>query len=485
MPEAQSGDFNDKWHRIQTRLKAELGDEVYSSWFGRVEVEGLERGTIHLSVPTRFLQRWLRTHYQPQLLNCCRSELPEVESLVFHVRGPHRVTREKGNLNGTSPRAEARSTDHHRPEPRKAVSAVRLVANGRDSRETFDGSPLDPRYTFENFVVAPSNRMAHAAAVQVAESLMVGTPSYNPLFIHANVGLGKTHLLQAIAWKVQQQHPNARLLYLTAERFMHIFTGALQSREALAFKETLRNIDLLLIDDIEFLQGRANHTELGHTINTLIDARRQVVVASDRAPGKLAILDARMRSRLAGGLVTEMGALDYPHRLEILRRRAQAEAALTPGFSVPEPVLEYLAGKLTESGRELEGAITRLKAFHQLETRPITLETAEQVVQDLLSGEGTRHVRIDDILRTVAKHYAVSRADIVSKRRTRSIVRPRQIGMYLAKKMTSRSLPEIGRRFGNRDHTTVIHAIRVVEKLMAEDERIREEVELLKRLIRE
>ncbi len=358
----------------------------------------------------------------------------------------------------------------------------------RDSRtgwEGFEGSPLEARFTFSSFLVGSSNRLAHAAALQVTEAVADQPLRYNPLYIHAKVGLGKTHLLHAIAWEVKRIKPKAKLLYLTAERFMYSFAEALQARDAVAFKDKIRAIDILLIDDIEFLQGRTFQQEFCHTLNSLIDGGKQVVVAADCPPMQLESFDARMRSRLSGGLVAEIAPMDYDLRYKILKRRAAEKAEKERGFGVPEPVIEYLASQLTESGRELEGAITRIHAAYQLTAQPITVESAEQIIGDLIRGKEPRRVKIDDILRVVMKHFGVHRGDLLSSRRNRSIVRPRQIGMYLAKSLTSRSLPEIGRRFGGRDHTTVLHAIRKIDLLLQEDAGLREEVEVLKRLLRE
>ena len=334
-------------------------------------------------------------------------------------------------------------------------------------------------------MVGAPNRLAHAAALQVAENAPDQPLKYNPLYIHARVGMGKTHLLHAIAWEMKQRNPNAKVLYLTAERFMYSFAEALQTRDAPAFKEKLRTIDLLLIDDMEFLQGRTFQQEFCHTLNSLIDGGKQVVVAADCAPLLLESFDARMRSRLSGGLVAELGALDYELRLKILHRRAAEKAAASPGFEVPANVLEYLATQLTENGRELEGAITRLHATYQLTGERVSIDAAEGTIGDLIRSKEPKRVKIDDILRIIAKHYGVQRGDLLSSRRNQSIVRPRQIGMYLAKTLTSRSLPEIGRRFGGRDHTTVLHAIRKIESLKQNDGVLKEELESLSRMLKD
>lgn len=462
------------WARVKSRLRGELGEDVYASWFRGVEVDDVAAGVIHLTVATRFLRNWLKTHYYDTVLRQVRGEWPEAERVEFSVRQPHFAV---------EPPKEAPVA---RPaSPHFVADRTSLPMPLRTGYDGFEGSPLDPRLSFGSFVVGNTNKLAHAAAQQIAVSSASPQSPFNPLFLHGNVGLGKTHLLHAIAWDVKRQKPEAEVLYLTAERFMSGFVQALRARDALAFKEKLRNIDILLIDDMEFLQGPTIQQEFCHTLNSLIDGGRQVVVAADRAPTHLDKLDMRMRSRLGGGLVAEIKAMDYDLRHKILEKRASEACAETEGLEVSDTVLAFLAERLTESGRELEGAVHRLRASYQLTDEPVTIAVAEQIVRDLMRGAEPRRVRIDDILRTVSKHYGVNRGDLLSGRRNRSIVRPRQIGMYLAKLLTSRSLPEIGRRFGNRDHTTVLHAIRKIEQLMGDDTQLREEIELLKRLLRD
>jgi len=465
---------SDAWARVKSRLRAELGEDVFASWFRGVEVEQVDGEVVHLTVATRFLRNWLRSHYYDFVLRLSRAEWPEVERIEFRVRQPHFGA----DIPKEPPRLK-RSPELQAPEAAPLPLPLRTGYGG------FEGSPLDPRLSFASFMVGTSNRLAYAAAQEVAGAFSAPQPLFNPLFAYGNVGLGKTHLLHAIAWDVKQRKPEAQVLYLTAERFMSGFVQALRARDALAFKEKLRKIDILLIDDMEFLQGPTIQQEFCHTLNSLIDGGRQVVVAADRAPTQLDKLDMRMRSRLGGGLVAEIGSMDYDLRHKILQKRAAEACAETRGLSISETVLAFLAERLTESGRELEGAVHRLRASFQLTDQPVTIETAEHIVRDLMRGAEPRRVRIDDILRTVSKHYGVNRGDLLSGRRNRSIVRPRQIGMYLAKLLTSRSLPEIGRRFGNRDHTTVLHAIRKIEQLMNDDTQLREEIELLKRLLRE
>jgi chromosomal replication initiator protein len=352
------------------------------------------------------------------------------------------------------------------------------------SNDAIGGSPLDARLTFESFIVGRSNSLAHAAAKQVAGARSGDLVMFNPCYIHAAVGLGKTHLLQAIAW-AGNAVPQRKVLYLTAEKFMYGFVSALRTQTALAFKESLRGIDVLLIDDLQFLQGKQTQAEFCHTLNALIDSGRQVVIAADRPPTDLETLDDRVRSRLAGGLVVEMAALGEELRLEILKGRLGAARLHHPGFDVPAPVLAYIAKTITHNGRDLEGALNRLLAHSKLTGQTVTLELAEHEMRDLVRPQDPKRVKIEDIQRIVARQYNVSRADLLSSRRTANVVMPRQVAMYLAKTLTLRSLPEIGRRFGGRDHTTVLHAVRKIEGLIGNDTSLAGEVEQLKRLLQE
>ena len=473
------------WDRVVARLRAELGEEVFTSWFGRVEFEGLDEGMLKLSVPTRFLRKWLISHYYDRVLVASNNEFSktddDIKSVTFTVRQPVAV-QDSGEV--------AVST---KPSPQKRPAlgshgAPSVFNDGGDENfteyEGFQGSPLDKRFTFDNFVTGASNRLAFAAAKQVAEQLGPNM-RFNPLYIHSSVGLGKTHLLHAIAWDVSQKSPNAQVLYLTAERFMYSFIDALRTRDALAFKDKLRGIDILLIDDMEFLQGKATQQEFGHTLNSLIDSNKQVIVASDRAPTQLESLDARMRSRLGGGLVVEVETLDYELRSQILKRRIDDKISEDPKFTVHEEVVGFLAERLTESGRELDGAVNRIYANSQFTHEPITLNAVEHIIRDLMCSKEPRRIKIDDILRVISRHYGVTRSDILSERRNRSIVLPRQVGMYLAKRLTARSLPEIGRRFGGRDHTTVLHAIRKIEKELSDNQTLREDLSILERLLKD
>ncbi|MGH6671087.1 MAG: chromosomal replication initiator protein DnaA [Xanthobacteraceae bacterium] len=468
----------DRWQRIKERLRFELGEDVFSSWFGRMEFESAEKCAIRFSVPTRFLRNWIQSHYADRVLAQWQVEEPTISRLELSVRS--------ATMRAPAPKTKL-------AEPSASPRDTRETANGSNDlrasvpfmsvHDALGGSPLDPRLTFETFIVGRSNTLAHAAAKQIAISRRGDPLMFNPLSIHAAVGLGKTHLLQAIAWAGNRA--DRKVLYLTAERFIYGFVSALKSQTTLAFKEALRAADVLVIDDLQFLQGRSTQHEFCHTINALIDAGRQVVIASDRPPADLESLDDRVRSRLAGGLVVEIGSLGEELRLEILKARIAAARLHHPGFEVPPPVLDFIAKSVTHNGRDLEGAVNRLLAHSKLTLQPVTLEMAEREMRDLIRPAEPRRVRIEDIQRVVARQYNVSRADLLSSRRTANVVRPRQVAMYLAKVLTLRSLPEIGRRFGGRDHTTVLHAVRKIEALTGNDTAFAEEIEGLKRQLQD
>jgi chromosomal replication initiator protein len=476
----------DVWSRVRGRLRAELGDDVFTSWFARIDFEGGEPGVVRLSVPTRFLKTWIQSHYGERLMELWQADYPLVRRVDLTVRTAVRARA------AAAPVEEAAAVVRTRPvlsvpavpePPAAAPRRTQRPARG-ERTEALSGSPLDPRFTFASFLEGRTNALALAAAKQVAGARRGEAIAFNPLFVHAPVGFGKTHLLQAIAAEAARSS-DRKVLYLTAEHFVFRFVAALRAQTAIDFKESLREIDLLLIDDLQFLQGDRSQEEFCHALNALVDGAGQVVVAGDRPPVELEALDARVRSRLGGGLLVEIGAPDAELRRKILAQRLSAQRAAFPGLSVPSEVVDFVARAVATNGRDLDGAVNRLVAHNQLTGAPITVEMAESVLRDLLRARGERRIRIEDIQRIVARHYNIAKTDLLSARRTQTIVRPRQIAMYLAKTMTPRSLPEIGRRFGGRDHTTVLHAVRKIEELARTDTRLAEEIEALKRLIDE
>jgi chromosomal replication initiator protein len=493
----------DAWPRVCRRLRAELGDDVYSSWFGRLELDGVSGQIAYLSVPTKFLKSWIQAHYLDKIYTLLVVELPEVRRLVVNLRSSPRPTRPRAELDGqhspavdgstpcrradavqvvtrgSEPYASPRAADRHSPHLHGKAEAASEWAKD----DVIVGSPLDRRMSFASFIVGRSNQLAYAAAQQVVSAAPSDPVPYNPLYIHAGVGLGKTHLLQGVAHAASTCR--RKVIYLTAERFMHGFVSALKLQTSLAFKERLRGIDVLVIDDIQFLQGKSIQQEFCHTLNALIDSGRQIVIAADRPPGDLENLDERVRSRLAGGLCVEMGGLDQALRTKILEARIAAARNAHPSFDVPATVVAYVASVVQTNGRDLDGAINRLLAHASLNGAPLGLETAETAIRDLVRTSEPKRVKIEDIQKLVASHFNVSRADMLSSRRTANVVRPRQIAMYLSKVLTLRSLPEIGRRFGGRDHTTVLHAVRKIEAMTAKEAPLSDEIDLLKRMLLE
>ncbi len=477
-----SSGLSQRGTKVKAALRARLGEDVFSSWFTTLEFQSFDGRLLKVSVPVKFLRNWIQSHYADALITCAASEFQGIEQVEVLLRQPNAVgSKGQGTAVQRPPASEPIRSFAETVTPERSAIDVQGHAAPRSQVNGLEGSPLDPRYTFESFVVGPANRMAHAGAVQVAETVFAESRGFNPLFLHSGVGHGKSHLLHAIAWEVRRRTPHAKVLYLTAERFRFTFVEALRAQDAMAFKDRFRSIDMLLIDDLEFMTGEKTELEFDHIINMLLDSGRQLVVASARPPVQLSRLNDRMRSRLQRGLVTEIGTMDRELRVKILERRIQEKRAGDPSFEIPRDVVEMVADKLIESGRELEGAVTRLYAQWQLMRTPVTADSAEGLLRDLVASGEPRRIRIEDILKIVSRHYGVSRNDILSERRHRSVVWPRQIGMYLAKQMTARSLPEIGRRFGNRDHTTVLHAIRKIEGQISANAQLKDEIEDLKK----
>jgi chromosomal replication initiator protein len=363
------------------------------------------------------------------------------------------------------------------PIPAPSFNSAPAVSTVVVSDVLDDGlsAPLDPRYTFENFVTGKPNEFAYAAAQRIADSERV---TFNPLFLYGGVGLGKTHLMHSIAWGIRERHPERRVVYLSAEKFMYSFVKALRYKTTMDFKEQFRSVDVLMIDDVQFISGKdSTQEEFFHTFNALVDQGRQIVISADKSPADLEDIGDRLRSRLASGLVADIHPTTYELRLGILEAKAdQMETA------VPDKVLEFLAHKITSNVRELEGALTRLIAHAQLVGRALSLETAQDILRDVLRAND-RRVSIEDIQKKVAEHFQIRLSDMSSARRSRSVARPRQVAMYLSKHLTSRSLPEIGRKFGGRDHTTVMHAVKKIDQLMDADSAFAEDVDLLRRML--
>lgn len=478
----------EQWARVRQFLQAKLGKEVFDSWFNRAQVEWVAGGVAMHTVPTAFLRNWINAHYRDLLTELWQKENRAVLRADIAVRSAIRKPPAEDQAAASKP--EPRPADAPAFAPVGANPArparfqappARVPAHG-EMRSGHLGSPLDERHKFLSFIEGKSNRMANAAARTIAED-SAGSVRFNPLFLHAGVGLGKTHLLQAIAWEARGRDSRRKVLYLTAEYFMWRFAAAIRDHTALSLKESLRDIDLLLIDDMQFLQGKAIQAEFCHLLNELIDSARQVVVAADRPPAELESLDERVRSRLKGGVALEIEAPDYEMRRAMLDALLAAARQEQPALDIPAEVLDYVARQVTTSGRDVEGAFNQLLMRHRFGDGKHDPDELDRMLGHLVRSGEPKRVRIEDIQKLVARHFNVSKNELLSNRRTRAIVRPRQIAMYLAKVLTPRSLPEIGRRFGNRDHTTVLHAVRKIEELAANDPKLAQEIELLKRLI--
>ncbi|HLI10068.1 MAG TPA: chromosomal replication initiator protein DnaA [Alphaproteobacteria bacterium] len=448
------GKVDAQWARVRGRLRAEYGEAAYKSWLKPLTLKTLDGGQVRLAAPTRFMRDWVVTHYADRIRALWTGENASVQVIEILVDSMR---------DGATPgKAKAQEAA---PDP---------VEPEQDGRASLS-APLDPRFTFENFVVGKPNELAHAAARRVAESTSV---PFNPLFLYSGVGLGKTHLMHAIAWHIRKRDPGRRVIYLSAEKFMYQFIRALRYKDTVAFKEQFRSVDVLMIDDVQFISGKdSTQEEFFHTFNALVDQNRQIVISADKSPSDLEGLEERLRSRLGWGLVADIHPTSYELRLGILQSKAESL-----GNQIPVKVMEFLAHKITSNVRELEGALNRIVAHATLIGRPITLETTQEVLHDLLRAND-RRVTIEEIQKRVAEHFNIRISDMHSARRARAVARPRQVAMYLAKQLTARSLPEIGRKFGGRDHTTVMHAVRKVEELRSTDSTFSDDVELLRRML--
>ena len=449
----------DTWGRAREKLVARVGRNNYTTWIEPLKLAAFAGGVARFEVPTTFFGNWVARNFAEHIL----SELKDVGAEVSRVE--FAVTRDP----------------EPKPEPKRPITTARsLTRPARPVDEELPGAPLDARFTFDSFVVGKPNDLAHAAARRVAEG---GPVSFNPLFLYGGVGLGKTHLMHAIAHELTAGQPELRVLYLSAEQFMYRFVQALRERQIMDFKEIFRSVDVLMVDDVQFIAGKdSTQEEFFHTFNALVDQNKQIVISADRAPGEIKDLEERIKSRLQCGLVVDLHPTDYELRLGILQTKAEYYRTQYRGLQIAQGVLEFLAHRITSNVRVLEGALTRLFAFASLVGREITLDLAQDCLADILRASD-RKLTIEEIQRKVAEHYNIRLSDMIGPKRPRNIARPRQVAMYLAKQLTSRSLPEIGRRFGGRDHTTIMHGVKKIEELKATDSQLSDDLQLLKRLL--
>ena len=464
-----TGQLASSWARIRGRLRDEVGDVEYRTWLRQMTLAGVEGDEAVVLLPTRFLRDWVRGHYGDRLRGLWQAENPAIRRVDIRV-----ATGGSAGLTELS-MAQAETGLAEALTPRPPARAPVVVASEKADRAGDWIAPLEPRFTFDTFVVGKPNEFAHACARRVAEQ--PNSAGFNPLFLYGGVGLGKTHLMHSIAWALRERE-NASVAYMSAEKFMYRFIAALRSHSTMEFKESLRSVDVLMIDDLQFLIGKDNtQEEFFHTFNALVDSGKQIVVSSDKSPSDLNGIEDRLRTRLGWGMVADLHATTYELRLSIVEAKANASGVL-----VPPRVLELLAHKITSNVRELEGALNRLIAHANLFGRTVTLESVQEVLADMLRAHDKR-ISIEEIQKKVAEHYSIRLTDMASPRRARAVARPRQVAMYLAKQLTQRSLPEIGRRFGNRDHTTVMHAVSRIAELMAADAAFAEDVALLRKML--
>ena len=464
----------DQWGQICDQMKNEIGETAFDSWLKPLTVGSFSNGTMNICVPTRFMRNWVITNYSDRIHKIWQKKNPQIQNINFIVQAGQEPIVSKGLYNPTCRSLLKKINSSPVPHNIYQSGINSVAANANDGALNDSLSvPLNPQYTFENFVVGKTNEFAYAAARKVAESRNI---SFNPLFLYSGVGLGKTHLMHAIAWHIKQQDPSRHIVYLSAEKFMYKFVRALRYKDTTAFKEQFRSVDVLMVDDVQFMGGKdTTQEEFFYTFNSLIEEGRQIIISADKSPADLEGIEARLKSRLGCGLVADIHPTDFDLRMGILNSKARQL-----GFELPQKVAEFLATKITSNIRELEGALRRVIAHSQLlSNHEITLDMTQDILKDMLRSFDKR-TTIDEIQKKVAEYFNISVKEMQSSRRARTVARPRQIAMYLAKQLTS--LPEIGRKF-DRDHTTVMHAVRKVEELVLEDMSLAENVEALRRML--
>ncbi len=454
----------EKWGQLRSKLLKTVGRNNFTTWIEPLEFQEVQDGVAVFSVPTNFMGNYVSQNFADLILYELNTSGETVQRLAFRVAANSPVRPNNVTLSDAA------------DDPATSVSAN--VESANDALESLQAAPLDTRFTFDTFVVGKPNELAHAAARRVSEG---GPVTFNPLVLYGGVGLGKTHLMHAIAWELKTKRPELNVLYLSAEQFMYRFVQALRERRMMDFKHLFRSVDVLMVDDVQFIAGKdSTQEEFFHTFNALVDQNKQIIISADRAPGEIKDLEDRVKSRLQCGLVVDLHPTDYELRLGILQNKVQQHKSTYPDLKIADGVLEFLAHRISTNVRVLEGALTRLFAFASLVGREIDMELTQDCLADVLRAS-ERKITVEEIQRKVSEYYNIRLSDIIGPKRLRSYARPRQVAMYLCKQLTSRSLPEIGRRFGGRDHTTVMHGVKRIEELKTTDGQIAEDVEMLRR----
>ena len=449
--------LKEQWSNVLKKLNSEYGNEIFNSWIKNIKIHSQEDEVLIFTVPTRFIRDWITSHYLDKIIFFLNIENSEIKRVKINIDN-------------------------------SLTSNMLQMENNLDSSKKYslninhnDEWPLDERFTFEKFIVGPSNELAFASAKRLSLSDKF---EFNPLYLYGGVGLGKTHLLHSIAWQIKENNPESKVLYLSAERFMFQFIKSLRQKDTMAFKQKFRSVDVLILDDIQFMIGKSStQEEFFHTFNALLDLNRKVVISCDRAPSDLKGFDERIKSRLSGGLVTDILPASFDLRYSILKKKSEELVVRNNNnIELDDDILVFLAKTIVTNVRELEGALNKVFTFSNILGKKIDVELTKSVLKDLLRSSN-RRITIDEIQNKVSNYYNIKIEDLTSSRRIRSFARPRQIAMYLSKKLTTRSLPEIGRKFGGRDHTTVIHAVKKIEQLKIENSKFDEDINLITQII--
>ena len=453
---SQSLNFKDQWNNVLKKLNNEYGNEIFNSWIKNIKIQSQEGEVVFFTVPTRFIRDWITSHYLDKIIFFLNSENPDIKRVKINI---------DNSLSSTTHQIE------------NNLDSAKLNSFNANNDEW----PLDERFKFDKFIVGPSNELAFASAKRLSLSEKF---EFNPLYLYGGVGLGKTHLLHAIAWQIKEENPESKILYLSAERFMFQFIKSLRQKDTMAFKQKFRSVDVLILDDIQFMIGKTStQEEFFHTFNSLLDLNKKIIISCDRAPSDLNSFDERIKSRLSGGLVADILPASFDLRYSILKKKSEDLVLRSnTSFKVSDEVLVFLAKTVVSNVRELEGALNKVFTFSNILGKEIDVELTRSVLKDLLRSSN-RRITIDEIQNKVSNYYNLKIEDMTSSRRIRSFARPRQVAMYLSKKLTTRSLPEIGRKFGGRDHTTVIHAVKKIEQLKEENSKFDEDINLITQII--
>ena len=446
------------WQDVLRDVSDTLGEGCCQSWFSKISPISFENSVLLMGTSQRLVKDRLSSQYSNELYTFCKKYLNNLSSIEIILN--------------------QQTTKSFKPEEKIENDITNNICDVEENGESDFPEQLnllDPRFTFSNFIVGKPNEFAYAAALRVADSEVT---QFNPLFLYGGVGLGKTHLMHAIAWKIHESKPNSKIIYLSAEQFMYRFIRSLRLKNTISFKEQLRSVDILMIDDFQFIGGKeTTQEEFFHTFNSLVDNNKQVIISADKSPSDLENIGDRLKSRLGWGLVADIHPTTYELRLGILQSKIESM-----NINIPRDVLEFLAAKITSNVRELEGALNRIIAHASLIGRPINLESTREVLRDLIKSN-EKYITIEDIQKRTCDFFGIKMSDLLSSRRLQSLTKPRQIAMFLCKILTTKSYPEIGRKFGGRDHATVIHAVKKIQEVYESDAEFAHEVDVLKALL--